>query len=347
MKKRIVSAFLAVIICLAASWAGTQVTFADTSFEEGDFRYTLTGADTVMVSKYLGGSTEVELPEFVNGRLVTGVYSSCFEDSDIVSVTIPRAYSVIGAFAFRNCKSLSTVRLPSSLKTIGIMAFSGCESLSDIDIDTVEALSTISFSAFSGCSALQSVTIPDTVTSLGDNAFCNCSSLSEIKLSASLTAIPEYAFYNCALGFVGVPDGVAEISECAFAENTSLEAVEIPRSCVTISDDAFQNCPNVSIGCYANSAAYDYAVERELDYYLIDVVLGDATGDRVIDVNDVTAIQRSAAMFGNLDGVYLTAADTNLDGTVDIIDATVLQKYIAGYEIDYPIGEPLAEEAYN
>lgn len=39
--------------------------------------------------------------------------------------------------------------------------------------------------------------------------------------------------------------------------------------------------------------------------------------------------------------VYVSAADVNGDGTVDIIDATVLQKYLAEFELPYPIGQTI------
>ena len=44
-------------------------------------------------------------------------------------------------------------------------------------------------SAFSECSGLTSVTIPDSVTSIGDGAFSGCSGLTSVTIPDSVTSI--------------------------------------------------------------------------------------------------------------------------------------------------------------
>ena len=58
---------------------------------------------------------------------------------------------------------------------------------------------------------------------------------------------------------------------------------------------------------------------------------GDANHDGVIDVRDVTAIQRHASEYELLTGDALRAADVDGNGVVDISDATLLQRYLAEY----------------
>ena len=55
----------------------------------------------------------------------------------------------------------------------------------------------INQSAFANCSSLTSVTIPNSVTNIGEKAFCNCSSLTSVTIGYSVTSIGDRAFYDC------------------------------------------------------------------------------------------------------------------------------------------------------
>ena len=62
-------------------------------------------------------------------------------------------------------------------------------------------------------------------------------------------------------------------------------------------------------------------------------LIGDVNIDGIVDICDATAIQRHIADLEPLSGQALALADTNGDGAVDISDVTRLQEYIAGYDI--------------
>jgi hypothetical protein len=47
------------------------------------------------------------------------------------------------------------------------------------------------------CSGLTSVTIPNSVTSIGNKAFWECTSLTSVTIPDSVTSIGDYAFYLC------------------------------------------------------------------------------------------------------------------------------------------------------
>ena len=59
-------------------------------------------------------------------------------------------------------------------------------------------------------------------------------------------------------------------------------------------------------------------------------LLGDINKDNLLDVSDITAMQRIANDFTSIDDEQKALADVNEDGKVDITDMTLLQKYFAG-----------------
>ena len=62
--------------------------------------------------------------------------------------------------------------------------------------------------AFWGCSSLEQITIPDSVTSIGDGAFGHCTSLRQIYIPSSVTSIGGGAFIICeSLQTILIPRG--------------------------------------------------------------------------------------------------------------------------------------------
>ena len=68
---------------------------------------------------------------------------------------------------------------------------------------------------------LHSVTIPDSVTSIGDSAFAGCKNLQSVT----------------------IPDSVTSISACAFYGCESLHSITIPESVTIIKGNPFSDCP--------------------------------------------------------------------------------------------------------
>lgn len=72
-------------------------------------------------------------------------------------------------------------------------------------------------------------------------------------------------------------------------------------------------------------------------------LMGDADGNGTVDINDATLVQRFAAEIAAEDAPDLVAADVNRDGLVNITDATILQRYIAEFIPDFNEWAPQKE----
>ena len=72
-------------------------------------------------------------------------------------------------------------------------------------------------------------------------------------------------------------------------------------------------------------------------------IRGDANGDGVVSIGDVTAIQRHLAELEHLNSDRLKAADVTGEG----LDISDIQMYLAEYENTYKIGETVIYDEYE
>lgn len=212
---------------------------------------------TAYYTHYYSGN--VHIPESVEyeGKTysVTSIGAEAFSDcTSLTSVTIPNTVTSIGYNAFAGCTKLTSITIPASVTTIAC-------SFSDTGIDRVNISDMSKWCNINNGSCLQGyrlylnggeitdLIIPDGVTSIGKGAFSNCISLKSVTIPNSVTSIGQSAFSGCtSLTSVTIPNSVTSIGEGAFS-NSGLTSVTIPNSVTSIGKNAFQGCTSLTQVC--------------------------------------------------------------------------------------------------
>ena len=188
----------------------------------------------------------------------------------ITSVKLPATLETIEYEAFYNCKNMEIFELPATLKTIGNYAFYNCRQFTELVVP--EGVTSIGDYAFDGTtessyaydengkpmydeygnyiyvyrgSNLKKVTLPSTLTYLGNAAFRNCVSLEEVNIPEGLTELQSNLFRGCtALKNITIPTNIKKINSQAFY-NAGLENVELSEGLNILQSNAFGNCKSL------------------------------------------------------------------------------------------------------
>ena len=219
---------------------------------------------------------------------VTSIGHNAFYGCTSLSgINIPDGVMTIGDWAFKDCCSLMGISIPSSVTRIGGDAFSGCGftytgnygygyfagdyggttgsgtpnvrwtirngELTDVelngetDITIPSSVTSIGNNAFRYCYNLASVVIPDSVTSIGERTFEGCYGLKSVTIGNGVISIGREVFYNCSsLTNLPIGNSVTSIGYRAFYGCVGLTSVTIPDRVTTIGERAFEYCSGMT-----------------------------------------------------------------------------------------------------
>ena len=138
-----------------------------------------------------------------------------------------------------------------------------------------EGIQKLSGPKFGNYQNLESVTLPSTLTEIGDSVFTGKTLITSITLPSGLITIGKEAFNNCTgLTSITIPSTVTTIGESAFDECSNLKEVTVPKSVTSIGEKAFgydngKVIEDFVFKCYSNTAASEYAEKYLPDNYIL------------------------------------------------------------------------------
>ncbi len=255
----------------------------------------------------------------------------CYSMNQLDTIVLPPSVNSLGIYAFAYCSNLKSINLPVTQKTIPQSFLTGCSSLESIElpatvtnintdafyycsnlksINLPEGLQTIGVDAFRYCK-LDSITIPSTVTSIGNRAFqnnpttsvtwlpVNCtigtstdapfykenSTITSFTFGDQVEIIPNYLCYSMKqLDTVALPQGLKTIGNYAFAYCSTLKGVEIPVSVTLVAKNSFSYC----------TALKNFAFPKGITTVATEVLYGCTALEEVIIPASVTTINQDA-----------------------------------------------------
>ena len=234
--------------------------------------------------------TSLSFPNRYNYANVNRIAASAFSSNKtITTLNIGNNIAFIERNAFYNCTNLTNVNFASDscLRYIEEKAFSGCgftqinlpSSIEDIkdrafrgskltSLELPEGLISITgLGAFENSLNLRTLTIPVSLTNIGNQSFAKCTSLTSVlfKSGSKLKTVDKNAFNGCSkLSNISFPSQVTSIGDNAFRACNSLNSVQFSNSIQTIGNYAFYKCSLRSLSLPSSLKTIgNYAFEQQ------------------------------------------------------------------------------------
>ena len=148
-------------------------------------------------------------------------FFNCYYLTDVI---LPAGLTSIGHSAFYGCESLNSMTIPNGVTTIGSYAF---DDLYVTSVALPDSLTDLGEGAFYDCESLAQVSLSGNLTRLGAQVFAYCYSLTDLTIPSSVTSIGDYAFMNSGLTSITIPRSVTNIGVAPFSVCQSLPAIQV------------------------------------------------------------------------------------------------------------------------
>lgn len=290
MKKGILLFF---VICLCGSMfllSGAAEERIPETIVSGYYEYSVLEDGTAKVLGYFGSEEDLTVANQLDGHPVTSISDSFYEQTFITSIIIPDSITSIESNPFGSWPFLQKIEVSPEnqyFTVIDDVLFTKEDKklicypcgLTAETYRIPDGTAAIGDYAFSNCTSLSSVTVPDSVTVIGNNPFrgiwdCTVNVSPENRYFAvtdgvlfskadmrliyrpngwgepapyeipdGIKIIGDYAFCNNYLmTSVTIPASVTDIGNGAFFGCTDLISVTIPEGVITVGDSAFESC---------------------------------------------------------------------------------------------------------
>lgn len=268
--------------------------------------------------------------------------------------------------------TLKEVKLGDGVKDIPNYFLSGCTKLETLEIGN--GITKIGNHAFEQTD-ITSITIPDSVTAIGEQAFNGCTSLTEVNIpkNSKLETIGNRAFQQTNITSIAIPDSVTVIGKQAFNKCTSLTEVNISKNSKleTIGDGAFYDTrvlkmylpggvKTLGVGAFQRTPVEIYDMS---DVYSSDFTIGDwcinnwyntkegevapewANNHKDIYVNNNDILK--ALLAKNKAGSVTKTCYVTNGGTVDMTKTGFAAVFRPGYTVEWHQQADFSDTAYT
>ena len=177
------------------------------------------------------------------------------------------------------------------------------------------------------------ITIPNTVTTIGDYAFYECKGLVGITIPNSVTSIGAYSFDLCS-GLLGItiPNSVTYIGDYAFRDCDGILGITIPNSVETLGSCAFNSCGKLKVvtfeeGCkltVLNSNVFSNTALTEIEIPNSITIIGEYAFSCCKSLENVT-IPNSVERIGQYAFQQTALVNVNIPNSVTTIDQSAFK----------------------